>query len=69
MGAIRKALRWLSDRGLAEEVEGVADTWRLRERYRLNVLAASAGAFEALQTLGPTLDTTDDTAPPAEESD
>lgn len=51
MGAIRKALRWLTDHGLAEEVEGTPDTWRLRERYRLGVVAASAGAFEALQSL------------------
>ena len=52
MGAIRKALRWLTERGLAEEVEGTPDTWRLRDRYRLGVVAASAGAFEALQSLG-----------------
>ena len=52
MGAIRKALRWLTERGLAEEVQGTSDTWRLRERYRLGVVAASAGAFDALQSLG-----------------
>lgn len=50
LGAIKKALRWLTDHGLADEVEGTKDTWRLRERYRLNVLAASGGAFELFQS-------------------
>jgi hypothetical protein len=31
-------------------VEGTKDTWRLRERYRLNVLAASGGVFELFQS-------------------
>lgn len=71
MGAIRRALRWLTDRGLAEEVEGTPDTWRLRERYRLNVLAASAGAFEALQSLSPSLEAQggESTVPAAPEPD
>jgi len=50
LGAIKKALRWLSEHGLADEVEGTNDSWRLRERYRLNVLAASGGAFELFQS-------------------
>ena len=45
-----KRLRWLSEHGLADEVEGTNDAWRLRERYRLNVLAASGGAFELFQS-------------------
>ena len=65
IGAIRKALRWLTERGLAEEVQGTPDTWRLRERYRLGVVAASAGAFEALQALGARSSQAVDAAPAA----
>jgi hypothetical protein len=49
IGAVRKALRWLEDRGLADEVKGEADTWRLRDRYRLQVLAAASGAVDVLR--------------------
>jgi len=52
MGAIRKALRWLGEHGLADEVEGEKDTWRLRERYRLQVLGAAADVVEAIQPVG-----------------
>lgn len=47
MGAIKKALRWLEEQGLADSVDD--DTWRLRERYRLNVLSAASDTFELLQ--------------------
>lgn len=49
IGAIRKALRWLEDNGLAEEVKGEADTWRLRDRYRLQVLGAASNAVDLLR--------------------
>lgn len=49
IGAIRKALRWLEENGLAEEVKGEADTWRLRDRYRLQVLGAASDAVDLLR--------------------
>lgn len=51
IGAIRKALRWLEANGLAEAVPGEADTWRLRDRYRLQVLGAAGEAVDALHTI------------------
>ena len=51
-GAIRKALRWLADNGLADEVAGAADTWRLRDRYRLQVLAAAGTAVDVVRQAG-----------------
>ncbi len=50
IGAIRKALRWLEENGLAEEVKGESDTWRLRDRYRLQVLGAASDAVDLLRT-------------------
>lgn len=49
IGAIRKALRWLEDNGLAEAVKGEPDTWRLRDRYRLQVLSAASVAVDQLR--------------------
>lgn len=54
IGAIRKALRWLEDNGLAEEVKGEPDTWRLRDRYRLQVLGAASDAVDLLRGEGTT---------------
>lgn len=51
IGAIRKALRWLEDNGLADEVAGETDTWRLRDRYRLQVLAAGSEAVDVLRAV------------------
>lgn len=50
IGAIRKALRWLTENGLAEEVKGESDTWRLRDRYRLQVLGAASDAVDLLRS-------------------
>jgi hypothetical protein len=52
IGAVRKALRWLEERGLADEVRGEADVWRLRDRYRLQVLAAGNAALDAMRADG-----------------
>ena len=49
IGAIRKALRWLEDHGLADAVKGEPDTWRLRDRYRLQVLGAGSDAVDVLR--------------------
>lgn len=49
IGAIRKALRWLEESGLADAVTGEADTWRLRDRYRLQVLGAASDAVDLLR--------------------
>ena len=49
IGAVRKALKWLEDNGLAEEVKGEPDTWRLRDRYRLQVLGAASDAVDLLR--------------------
>jgi len=49
IGAITKALRWLEDQGLADEVKGETDTWRLRDRYRLHVLGAAGEAVDILR--------------------
>lgn len=49
MGAIRKAFKWLEARGLADAVATEADTWRLRERYRLTVQSSAVFAVEALR--------------------
>jgi hypothetical protein len=49
MGAIRKALRWLEESGFADTVPGDTDTWRLRDRYRLQVLGAASDAVDALR--------------------
>lgn len=48
IGAVRKALRWLEDNGLADAVTGEPDTWRLRDRYRLQVLGAASDAVDQL---------------------
>lgn len=50
MGAIRKAFRWLESRGMADEVAGSEDTWRLRERYRLSVQFAAVDAVDVLRS-------------------
>lgn len=52
IGAITKALRWLEDQGLADEVKGEADTWRLRDRYRLQVLGAATDAVDVFRDAG-----------------
>lgn len=52
IGAITKALRWLEDQGLAEAVAGETDTWRLRDRYRLQVLGAGHDALQLLRDEG-----------------
>ncbi len=49
VGAIRKALRWLDDNGLAEQVKSEPDMWRLRDRYRLQVLGAAADAVAVVR--------------------
>lgn len=49
IGAIRKAFRWLEDNGLADAVKGEPDTWRLRERYRMQVLGAASDAVDVLR--------------------
>jgi hypothetical protein len=46
IGAIRKALKWLEANGLADAVTGDPDTWRLRDRYRLQVLGAAGDAVD-----------------------
>lgn len=51
MGAIRKALKWLEESGLADAIDGETDTWRLRDRYRLQVLAAASDSVDLLRTL------------------
>lgn len=48
-GAIRKAFRWLEENGLAEEVKGEPDSWRLRDRYRLQVLGTSSDVVDLLR--------------------
>jgi hypothetical protein len=48
IGAIRKALKWLEANGLADAVTGDPDTWRLRDRYRLQVLGAAGDAVDLL---------------------
>lgn len=49
IGAIRKALRWLEANGLADPVSGGdPDTWRLRDRYRMQVLGAASQAVDLL---------------------
>lgn len=52
VGAIRKALRWLDDNGLAEPVKGESDMWRLRDRYRLQVQAAAADTVDVIRRAG-----------------
>jgi hypothetical protein len=52
IGAIRKALKWLEQNGLADEVKGEMDTWRLRDRYRLQVLGAAGEAVDLLRSNG-----------------
>jgi hypothetical protein len=52
IGAIVKALRWLEDQGLADQVKGEQDTWRLRDRYRIQVLSAANAAVDILRTTG-----------------
>lgn len=52
IGAVRKALRWLEEKGLADEVRGEADMWRLRDRYRLQVLAAANAALDVMRADG-----------------
>lgn len=52
IGAIRKALRWLDDNGLAEAVKGETDTWRLRDRYRLQVQGAASDTVEVIRQAG-----------------
>lgn len=47
MGAVKKALRWLEEQGLADSVDDAV--WRLRERYRLNVMSAASETFELFQ--------------------
>ena len=45
-GAITKAFRWLEDNGMADPVRGEEATWRLRDRYRIQVLGAAADTIE-----------------------
>ena len=51
IGAIRKAFRWLESRGMADPVGTEAETWRLRERYRLSVQSAAVDAVDVLRSV------------------
>lgn len=52
VGAVKRALRFLVDQGLADPIEGAApDTFRLRARYRIHVRDAAGYVGDALDTI------------------
>jgi hypothetical protein len=63
LGMIKRALAFLADHGLADEVPRAAepDTYRMRARYRLHVLDAARQALvvarDVLGTAVPTIET------------
>ena len=51
-GAVKRALRFLVDQGMADPLDGVApDTYRLRARYRIHVRDAAGQLGDTLDTI------------------
>jgi hypothetical protein len=51
-GAVKRALRFLVDQGMADPLDGLGpDTYRLRARYRIHVRDASGQLGDALDTI------------------
>jgi hypothetical protein len=52
MGAVKRALRFLVDQGMADALDGAgADTYRFRARYRIHIRGAAAYVGDALDAI------------------